>query len=592
MSVTIFINTLHYAQERSALTSFLNGVRSFWIGIATAMMITNAQAQDPIAGRIVPESFAPRDRHPNRNVIDIGAFAGTEAPPGAGALSFEAAGVTFTGDAPPFEGALTPAIEALAPSRQRPVTVEELFFRAHVLERSFADRGYVLYRVFIPPQQITPGQPVVLQIVSGRIESIDDTALPPAIRGAVHARLKRLLNLNPVHRKDIERALLLAGDFGGLALRSTFAPGETQGGVRLIVDGQFDRVNGAISAGRFASEAVGGWGLNASASLNSPFGYGEQLYAAYQGDPETSLTLDARMRIAAAGAILPLGADGLTLSPEILWSKILPLPEDGVPENDNQMARATLRMLYPWIRTPTHTLVASGTLEAIAQSVTATQFDEALTSDTYLAFRAALQTNLAAVPGLGLTGSLGFSQGLGDLAPLFDDSGDPQPSRDGADGHFTKLGMTFAANASWRLMSAAISLKGQTSFGAPLYNSEQLSLDGSDALSALSPGSYAVDEGMTARLEFSPSGSPKLPYTRSVTPYVFGAVGGGWLNDASELEDSELGAAGIGAGLRLQLEPDPRIGNPLTLDLEAGHSWLSNGDVNPTRVNVSLGWTF
>lgn len=591
MSVTIFVNTLKYAPKRSTGTP-TGCLRKVWIGIAAAMMISNAQAQDPIAGRIVPKSFGPPERETHRNILDIGEFAGTEAPPGAEALSFEAAGVTFTGDAPPFADALAPTIKALAPGRRHPVTVAELFFRAHVLERSFADRGYVLYRVLIPPQQIIPGQPVIFQIVSGRIDSIDTTALSPAIQGAVRARLKRLLNLTPVHRKDLERALLLAGDFGGLALRSTFAPGETPGGVRLIVDGRFDRVNGAISAGRFASEAVGGWGVNASASLNSPFGRGEQFYAAYQGDPETSLTLDARMRIAAMGAIVPLGTDGLVLSPEILWSRLLPLPEDGVPDNDNQMARATLRMSYPWIRTPRTTLVASGTIEAITQSVTATEFDEALSSDTYLVFRATMQADLAAAPGLRLTGSFGLSQGLGDLAPVFTKTDDPQPSRQGADGRFTKISMTSATHANWPVLSAALSLKGQTSLGAPLYNSEQLSLDGNDALSGLSPGSYAVDEGLIARVEFSPTGRPKLPFTRAVTPYVFGALGGGWLNGATETEDPVLAAAGLGVGVHLQIEPGAGIGNPVTLNLEAGHSWLSTGEANPTRVNVSLGWTF
>ena len=143
MSVTNFVKTLKYGPKRTAAHNIAR-LRSFWTGIATAMMISNAQAQEPIAGRIVPESFAPPDRHIRRNVIDIGTFAGTEVPPGADAIGFTASGATFTGDAPPFPEALTPTLQALAPGRHRPVTVAEVFFRAHVLERAFADRGYVL----------------------------------------------------------------------------------------------------------------------------------------------------------------------------------------------------------------------------------------------------------------------------------------------------------------------------------------------------------------------------------------------------------------------------------------------------------------
>lgn len=145
----------------------------------------------------------------------------------------------------------------------------------------------------------------MLLVFSGSIEEVDTSALDVRIRKPVEDRLRPLTHLKPVQREEIERALLVAGDLGRLSLRSTFAPGRRPGGVRLIVDGTFRPYTGAISAGRYASAAVGGWGLNAALAANSLFGAGEQIYLAYQGDPETTLDPNARMRIAAAGAIIP-----------------------------------------------------------------------------------------------------------------------------------------------------------------------------------------------------------------------------------------------------------------------------------------------
>ena len=557
------------------------------------LLTTAADAKAPLAGRVTPKNLAPAKQQLPQPVIDIGAFAGATPPQGAELIRFNPGGVTFTGDSSPLPDALTQVQQALAPGPGRTISVADLFIQAYTLERRLAEAGYVLYRVVIPPQAITPGQPVIFRIISGHIEAVDTAALPAAIRSAVEARLQKLMLLKPVRRSDLERTLLLAGDFGGLALRSTFAPGLTEGGVRLIVDGAFDRFTGAISGGRIASEDVGGWGINVTAALNSAFGHGEQLYAVYQGDPETTLDTDARMRVAATGAVIPLDDDGLAFSPEIAWSQFYPHTDEGVPENRNTMLRGSLRLNYPVIRLPGRTLLSAIALDAITQTVDAIDFDLPLSTDSYLALRASLQGDAVVNSKLRLSGTIALAQGLGDIDPLLDSNGDAPPTRDGADSYFTKLNATAGASSGWGPFDASLFLRGQTSFGQPLFNSEQFSIDGEDALSSLSPGSYSVDEGATARAEVSATRPLPQPLPGTITPYLYGALGGGWMRQASDVESDDLTAASLGGGLRIIYAPLPEKADPLQITLEAGRSWVETLSLDKsTRLNFTLGWTF
>ncbi|MFM9776275.1 hypothetical protein ACKI1Z_41745, partial [Streptomyces galilaeus] len=88
-----------------------------------------------------------------------------------------------------------------------------------------------------PPQDIAPGGTVRLSVTDGFVEEIDLSGVPAPVRGTVAAVLAPLRGKRQVRLGRIERALLLAGDAPGLALRSTLATGSQPGGTRLIVEG-------------------------------------------------------------------------------------------------------------------------------------------------------------------------------------------------------------------------------------------------------------------------------------------------------------------------------------------------------------------
>ena len=87
--------------------------------------------------------------------------------------------------------------------------------------------------------------------------------------------------------------------------------------------------------------------------------------------------------------------------------------------------------------------------------------------------------------------------------------------------------------------------------GAPMMRPEQISLDGSDALSAFPFGTFNADQGVTLRGELSrPYVFGAGAFNLTASPYVFGAAGRGWLANATRIEQAAFDAATIGVGIR------------------------------------------
>jgi hemolysin activation/secretion protein len=118
-------------------------------------------------------------------------------------------------------------------------------------------------------------------------------------------------------------------------------------------------------------------------------------------------------------------------------------------------------------------------------------------------------------------------------------------------------------------MRFSVFVRGQTSFNAPLFGSEQFALDGPQSVSGFESGSFSVDDGILARSELSRSFSlPDVAWVSVVTPYVFGAAGRGWLVAPTILEPGIIDVASVGLGARAFVEgPDGWPASSVSLEL-------------------------
>ena len=191
-----------------------------------------------------------------------------------------------------------------------------------------------------------------------------------------------------------------------------------------------------------------------------------------------------------------------------------------------------------------------------------------LSLDRFIAAR--LGVNYAAtLPKGGVSASLQLSQGLGGLRRADLPIG-VLPSRVGAAPDFTKAALAVRyARALGHGLQFGLAVTGQSSFGRPVFRSEQTALEGPEALSAYIGGITAVDSAVVGRAELSrPFAFERAPVAIRLAPYAFTAAGQGWIARPTAIEAEDFAAFNLGAGVRGAL-----AGTRLGFTIEYGHGF-------------------
>lgn len=365
------------------------------IALSMATGLANGQAVAP--SRVTPSTLAPPAGP--AGAITVTSPAGLTPPQNASNLSVAISNVTVEGGFPELE-AETEAVTAKL--RGRRVTVAEIFAAANAIEQAYAARGYVLVRVAVPPQQLKNGGPLRLVVVDGFVESVDVKGVPERQRALVQARLASLIGKRHVTLAEIERRLILASDIPGLVLSSTIARGTAPGGTLLVLEATWSPIAGTFGFDNRLPPSLGNWELNGALAVNSPLGYGEQLYGAASTGYNLGKVFDATtpMQLLGVGAVLPLGVDGLKINPEYTNSVTRPAPVPGAPPDVGYYQRFDLRASYPLILTRAQALTFQATYEWAQEHLSPIGFDTDIYDDQYNVARLQLEDHLRLPYGL------------------------------------------------------------------------------------------------------------------------------------------------------------------------------------------------
>jgi hemolysin activation/secretion protein len=560
--------------------------------VALSLASTLASGQVVAPSRVTPSTLAPPSGP--SGAITITSPAGLAPPANASNLSVTISSVTVEGGFPELE-AETSAI--IARIRGRRVTVAEIFAAANAIEQAYAAHGYVLVRVAVPPQQLKNGGMLRLVVIDGFIEGVDVRGIPEKQRALVQARLASLIGKRHVMLAEIERRLILASDVPGLVLSSTITRGAAPGGTLLVLEATWSPFVGTLGFDNRLPRSLGNWELNGALAVNSPFGYGEQLYGAASTGYDLGKVFDATtpMQLLGAGAVLPVGVDGFKINPEYTNSVTRPAPFLGAPPDVGYYQRFDLRASYPLILSRAQALTFQATYEWAQEHLSPIGFDTDLYDDQYNVARLQLEEHLKLPLGL-FAGTLVFSQGLGGRGETQAVLTGIPLSQQGAFPTFSKLGLdaTWAQPLPYDLQGVLIG-QGQTSFGHPLFIAEQFSLDGAQAASAYPLGTFSVDEGVTLR------GEIQRPYPfgwtqgrGTIAPYIFGAASQGWIDEPTAVQPGHISAESFGVGLRLGGDAATTVlplGATFSLELARGFSSVV-GEGQVYRANVAFAVKF
>jgi hemolysin activation/secretion protein len=520
---------------------------------------TAAHAQS--ASQITPKTFTPPQQAPLSPSLHLAA-PGVEAPPGADKLYVTPAGVELDGGFPAFAADFAEVRATLVGHR---ISGADIYAAARKLETAYARAGYVLVRITVPAQDIADGDVIRLQVIDGYIERIETRRLPWRVRDRIAALVAPLAGHGHVLEKDLERRLLVAGDAPGVILRSTLAPGSVVGATVLVVEAAYQPVSVSLTGDNSLAQSLGRYPAGVGLTFNSPFGLGEQVYLRASGDLSGGVDgyfdLHARNRILAAGAIAPIGNDGLTVNVEGTLARTTPSTATGGPPSTDQFERLSLRLRYPWLRSRSLNISSQLVFDAEDEEdwVLSPAATLPISLDRLRVIRVVTEADYLAPWGGEFSASLTPSFGLDALgARTAADATPTLPlSAQGANANFRKL----AANAAYNqtlLPHLAIALSGsaQTSFGHPLAHSEAFGVAGPGQLSAFDAGTLQGDSGYVGRAELSaPLAPPRLAPSLSVnvvaSPYLFGAYGEVFLSDATAVQQAHVRAGAYGLGLRL-----------------------------------------
>ena len=512
-----------------------------------------AQSVSPVT--VTPPSLIP-ERRDNGMRVDIPEAGALQAPAGAEGMGVTLGDARLEGGFVEVSGATDAVLQTL---RGRRVSLAQIYAAASEIEAIHARAGYVLARVSVPPQDLADGAGLRIVITDGFVEAIDVTGLPARVQAPMKARTAKLIGQHHIRLAQIEQALLIAGDTPGVALRSTLMRGRQPGGTKIVLEGSQHLVQGSIGVDDNLDPTLGRWGVNAQLALNSALGLGEQIYGFVSTDYDAGgFTSSApRERVLGGGVILPLGDGRISVNPEATSAVTTPTPAAGTPLTVGSLRRLTLRINDTLLRSRFRQLGLNLAIEQIDESNKVPAFANEISHDRYMAVRPGVVWSAAQADGSNYAASLQFSKGLGSLGAITaaDAGASGVPfSRQGSGTRFDKLTITGHVNLELGTgFTAAFNLRAQSSFGKALFRAEQFSLEGADGLSAYVGGRTAVDEGIVARAEMGKNiatpGGPKAMLS-ALTPYVFGALGTGKLEQPTTLEYSTISAFNAGAGLR------------------------------------------
>ena len=518
------------------------------VAVGTFAAVGSGLAQS--ASNLAPSTFQPQTQR-STGPVTVARDPGAPVPEGADRLFVTVGQVQIEGALPQMEGANAAFIERLTGKR---VPVSEIFAATNRLENAYTNAGFVLSRVVLPQQTLRDGGTLRIVVIDGFIERIDAEQVPERARDRVAEITRPLIGKRGIKLPQIERALLLAGDTFGIRLTSTLSPGDATGATVLTLDGEFKEYTGSFGFDNTLSDELGPVNLSAGFEINGALEMGETFYFRAGGSPTRYFSENPEYRILAAGAVFPIGYDGLTFNVEFTSSKAR--PDDDLVPNESEFERFSLRLYYPWIRSRRYNLSSQLILDRVSdsQDLLVGPFSLPVYDDDLSVLRATVDGAVNYENGAFLQASAILSRGLDAFGASASVGPDDTPlSRQGASAEFTKLVLSAQyqrpLDANW---SVNVNGRVQTSFGDPLVTSEQLSVASSSELSTFDAGELRGDDGWVLRAELGRSQQVSVAdFPLIFKPYVFGAYSELGIEQPTVFEQSTTTAYAYGLGIDL-----------------------------------------
>lgn len=173
----------------------------------------------------------------------------------------------------------------------RPLTLGDIYEAADGVERFYAEQGYPLTSVIVPPQKITVGK-VLLQVVEARVAAIRLEGNRRYRDSLLRAHLPDLEG-GPYLEAPLEQGLYRLNDLPGLQARAVIRPGTTFGTSDIVVRLRERAVQGSLTVDNHGRDAIGELRATGQLRVNNPLTLGDALTLSVLGSEDGLLTYGA-----------------------------------------------------------------------------------------------------------------------------------------------------------------------------------------------------------------------------------------------------------------------------------------------------------
>ncbi len=423
------------------------------------------------------------------------------------------------------------------------VTLPDILDVADRIEKLYRDKGYILVRAYVPPQQVSDGV-FAINIVEGKIANITVRGGFPATQEQVKTYLDKTVGVTPLPLTAMERGLLLSNDLPGVVATGVLTPAQDiPGASDVVVDILQPRVTGGLGVDNRGSRFSGNWTLAGDIQVNSLLG-NDQLSGSVTMSPDASKQVAGQLRYRSA-----IGDDGLALSTFGTITHGQPGSTLKAFEVLTDSWAAGFRLTYPIIRSRRQTLQLDGGFAAQNADVdilgTGLSHDQWRVADVSVTY---LHNNFL---GGSWATSIDIAQGL----PIFGatPNGSPELSRKGGITDFTKITgfMRYSALLGDRF-SGVLTAQGQYAF-TPLITGEQIAFGGLQIGRGYDPGGITGDHGIGGSAELRYDTGPLGSMVVNLEPYLYVDGARTWYIQRGAAADPDLinqYIVSVGGGLR------------------------------------------
>lgn len=348
---------------------------SRWLmGLLLAVTLSGTAAAQTVGALLAaapprPDAGSLQQQIDRERIPSLPPKAIPEAPAPAPAMK-PPAGMTVTVTAFHFAGNTLLTSEQLAPAvtefLNRPLDFAELQKAAAAVANAYREAGWVV-RTYLPEQDIKDGV-VTIQVVEAVFGGVRLEGGKP-VRGDL-SRVNAFIEAQqkpgePVSSEALDRALLIAGDQPDVAVSGTLAEGTQNRTTDLLVKlTDKPMLTGEATLENNGSRSTGPERATGNFSLNSPFGFGEQISA---NVIHTMDSADATRDGSDYGRLalgLPIGLDGwrMGVNGSYLAYNLI-APQFTSLNANGTSATVGLETSYPLVRSKLHNLYVSGNID-------------------------------------------------------------------------------------------------------------------------------------------------------------------------------------------------------------------------------------